>query len=193
MFAMTSAFRIGPVRAVALGAVSLPALLLASAPAVAGTADSGAGAMSVRDCTAADFEVAETAREGAAGTVHIEFELVKQEPLSPEDDVACTMYPSLANMYWGQPDGNLIGAEAETEGQDGSVFALYPGDAAAVTVSRPNPEVYDPEECNPTEVAGAHLFLQNDEGSAYVPTDGNDRVCVNPDLGASTVSEITPA
>lgn len=193
MFAMTSAFRIGPVRTVALGAVSLPALLLASAPAVAGTADSGAGAMSVRDCTAADFEVAETAREGAAGTVHIEFELVKQEPLSPEDDVACTMYPSLANMYWGDSEGERVGAEAETEGQDGSVFALYPGDAAAVTVSRPNPEVYDPEECDPTEVAGAHLFLQNDEGSAYVPTDGNDRVCANPDTGASTVSEITPA
>ncbi|WP_082166904.1 hypothetical protein [Nocardiopsis sp. RV163] len=190
---MTSAFRIGPVRAAALGAVSLPALLLASAPAVAGASDSGAGTMSVRDCTAADFEVAETAREGAAGTVHIEFELVKQEPLSPEDDVACTMYPSVADMYWGEPDGSLIGADAQVQGQDGDVFALYPGEAAKVTVSRPNPEVYDPEECNPLQASGAHLFLRNDEGSAYVPTGGNDRVCVNPDMGASTVSEITPA
>ncbi|WP_435113393.1 DUF4232 domain-containing protein [Nocardiopsis synnemataformans] len=190
---MTSAFRIGSVRAAALGAVSLPALLLASAPAVAEDAGSGVGTMSVRDCTAADFEVTETAREGAAGTVHIEFELVKQEPLNPQDDVACTMYPSVENMYWGDSEGNRIGADAETGGQGGDVFALYPGDAATVTVSRPNPEVHDPEECGPTEVAGAHLFLQNDEGAAYVPTDGNDRVCANPDMGASTVSEITPA
>ncbi|APC38118.1 hypothetical protein HGB46_12385 [Nocardiopsis dassonvillei] len=193
MFAMTSAFRTGSVRVAALGAVSLPALLLASAPAVAEDADSSAGTMSVRDCTAADFEISETAREGAAGTVHVEFELVKQEPLDPQDDVACTMYPSAANMYWGDSEGNRIGADAQVEGQGGGVFALYPGDAATVTVSRPNPEVYDPEECSPTEVAGAHLFLQNDEGAAYVPTGGNDRVCANPDMGASTVSEITPA
>ncbi|MFC9086245.1 hypothetical protein [Nocardiopsis dassonvillei] len=64
---MTSAFRTGPVRVAALGAVSLPALLLASAPAAAEDADSGAGTMSVRDCTATDFEISETAREGAAG------------------------------------------------------------------------------------------------------------------------------
>ncbi|WP_073380112.1 hypothetical protein [Nocardiopsis flavescens] len=190
---MTSAFRAGTVRVAALGAVTLPALLLASGPAVAEDAGSGAGAMSVRDCTAVDFEVAETAREGAAGTVHIEFELVKQPPLDPQDDVACTMYPSLANMYWGDSEGNPIGAEAAIEGEGGSVFALYPGDAATLTVSRPNPEVFDPEECEPTEVAGAHLFFQNDEGAEYVPTDGRDRVCANPDLGASTVSEITPA
>ncbi|MDA0563818.1 DUF4232 domain-containing protein [Streptomonospora sp. S1-112] len=189
---MTRAIRARSVRAAALGALALPALLLAAPSAAADTA-AGAGALSVRDCTAVDLEVAETAREGAAGTVYVEFELTKREPLSPWDDEACVMYPAVADMYWGDSEGNPIGAHAVREGQGGDVFALYPGDTAVVTVARPNPDAYAPEDCRPTEVAGAHLFFQNDEGAEYAPTGGADRVCANPDLGASTISAVTPA
>ncbi|MFC3520200.1 DUF4232 domain-containing protein [Streptomonospora nanhaiensis] len=189
---MTRARGAGSVRAAALGALALPALVL-GAPAAAADDTAGAGALSVRDCTAVDLEVAETGREAAAGTVYIEFELTKRDPLSPWDDEACTMYPSVADMYWGDSEGNPIGAHAIREGQGGSVFALFPGDTATVTVARPNPDDYDPAECRPTQVDGAALFFQNDEGAEYVPTGGLDRVCANPDLGASTVSAITPA
>ncbi|WP_233515024.1 DUF4232 domain-containing protein [Marinitenerispora sediminis] len=188
---MSKSTGIRAAQALAVGAVAASALAM-GAPAALADSTSEFGTMSVADCTAADLEVTEQSRQGAAGTVYVDLLIEKLPPRTPYSDEACVMYGELAQVYWGDSEGHRIGASAEQDSVTTGPFALFPGDQAVVTIARPNPENYDPVECQPTEVAGAHLFFLNDEGAQYVPTDGRDRVCANPELGASRVSAITP-
>ncbi|GAB3211042.1 DUF4232 domain-containing protein [Marinactinospora thermotolerans] len=147
--------------------------------------------LSVADCTAAVLEVDEVGRRTVDGTTHIDFEIVKLPPRTPYDDEACVMYGDLAAMYWGDSEGNPIGAPGVRDGAGGDPFALFPGEAARLTVAKPDPDGRDPGECDPVEVAGVHLFFRNDEGAEYVPTRGADRICVDPAAGDSRFSPLT--
>ncbi|MFC7328907.1 DUF4232 domain-containing protein [Marinactinospora rubrisoli] len=167
--------------------------LTMAAPAAFADDTSAVGTMSVADCTAADVRVVELNREGAAGNVYIDLLIVKLPPQNPYADEACVMYGELAQMYWGDDQGDRIGGTAEQDGDAVTPFGLFPGDEARVTITRPNPENFNAAECEPTEVGGAYLSFVNDDETVYVPTDGRDRVCANPDLGAPRISAITPA
>ncbi|QVQ55005.1 DUF4232 domain-containing protein [Spiractinospora alimapuensis] len=114
--------------------------------------------------------------------------------LKISDGASCQM-AGYANMHWVDgPDGEMVGDWASHEGGSSEPFVLDPGDWAQATVAQPHAENFPPEECDPREVPGMSVIVDDDaEGErAYVPTGGRDVACANPEVGQPRLTNVTP-
>ncbi|MDA8369676.1 MAG: hypothetical protein M0026_07375 [Nocardiopsaceae bacterium] len=145
----------------------------------------------MRFCTSEDFKIIENEREAAAGTTYIEFAMLRiggeGDANAPRQE-PCIMHHGL-DVYWiDEFEGDRVGAWAEYDGEPGEPFVLEPEETALLTLAQPNYQNYDPDVCDPAEVAGIQVQLDLGDGGTYASTGGQDIVCANPEVAVPRFS-----
>ncbi|MFC4565122.1 hypothetical protein ACFO4E_24970 [Nocardiopsis mangrovi] len=169
--------------ALALALAVPAAVAAAAAPAQAVPVPEGGAPTATRPCLARDFKIIENSREGAAGTTHIEFALIRITG-GPDDPDNPTHQPCLLKrehkVQWVNDDEEPVGAEATFEGDPGDPFLIPVEGTARLNLAQPNAGNYDPEVCEPTDVRGIQVWFA--DGATVAPTGGQDTVCANSEV-----------
>jgi len=174
-----------PIRIAAVAGLALPALLL-GAPLAA--ADTG-GAGTVRPCSASDFKLVENGRGAAAGTMHVDFALVR----TSDGDGPCRV-PGSVDVRWVTTlGGEQVGSWATQRDEPGEPFVVDEADVAEFTLFHANTGNYDPDECEPTKVGGIEYFVGDDTEGSYAGMGPNQYVCANTDIHGTSLSAVTPS
>ncbi|RKS09145.1 uncharacterized protein DUF4232 [Nocardiopsis sp. Huas11] len=163
-----------------LCAAALAAPVLAAAAPAAAAADT-----ETRQCVSGDFKIIENDRGAAAGTTYIEFAMIRIGGSGGSDDPAeepCSLYRDLGVSWVDHYQGSTVGAFATYDGEQGEPFVVEPGGTATLTLAQPNPGNYDPEVCDPTDVAGIRVQWDMADEGAYASTGARDTMCANPDV-----------
>ncbi|ASU86006.1 hypothetical protein CDO52_03300 [Nocardiopsis gilva YIM 90087] len=176
--------------------MAAPAVALGAVPAAAqSTTDAGSASDDIRWCRSDDFKIIENTRGAAAGTVYIEFAMIRiggeGEANKPRQE-PCLLDDRFGVHWIDDYQGDRVGAWAEYTEPNREPFVLEPEGVALMTLAQPSHGNYDPEVCEPSRVAGIQVYLGFHEtgGGVYAPTGGKDTVCANPDVGAPRIHSV---
>ncbi|GAA3760183.1 hypothetical protein [Salinactinospora qingdaonensis] len=177
----------------ALGvALTVAAVATGAAPATAQpSAPSERENTHLRPCRSDDFTIIEDERGAAAGTIYIEFAMIRTGGDSEAATQPCELSDRV-DVYWTEePGGARVGSWAEYSSDTrGRTFVVEPQGMALLTLAQPNPRNYPTRACRPVPVSGIEVFVNvgDGSGSSYAPTGGKDLMCSAQGVGVPRVS-----
>ena len=101
---------------------------------------------------------------------------------------SCSMEGFPGVSFVAGDDGHQVSAAANREGSSFGQIILAPGDVASAVSQRMDPAIYDPSQCQPTEVRGFRVYAPDDKLAMFVPLPAGTQACAAiPTLGVYAV------
>lgn len=114
-------------------------------------------------CALGDLDLSLGRSEGAAGTTY------RALVFTNTGRVPCTVQGFPRVLLVAGTDRHQVGAPAEPVGTVGPAVRLKADDSATAPVGFVNPGNFEPESCQPTDVAGLHVSPPDGQEAGFLP------------------------